>query len=207
MRKIPALTESVSCRCNETPEARCFIKISLLHSQFLGLMRTFWPYHRMADGIVVGVCATGSDHVTRQEASEQEGASLAHKNLLSIPQELLWLENKDQRLTHQDQSVEEVTLQRTTGSLLSPELHLMNTAWERKAQRRKVRSGDYVKSSKGYWWSWALTTPSSAHQRDPFSGTAFSFLISCLHFCFWPYVPVQSFALGHQDMRACDPVP
>lgn len=41
-----------------------------------------------------GGCATRSDHMTRQEASDQEGASLAHKNLLSIPQELLWLENK-----------------------------------------------------------------------------------------------------------------
>lgn len=32
MRKIHALIESVSCCCNETPEASCFIKISLLHS-------------------------------------------------------------------------------------------------------------------------------------------------------------------------------
>lgn len=30
----------------------------------------------MADGIVVGVSATGSDHMTRQEASQQEGLVL-----------------------------------------------------------------------------------------------------------------------------------
>jgi hypothetical protein len=69
-------------------------------------MRTFWPYHRMADGIVMGVCATGSDHMTRQEASKEEGASLVHNKVLTrtnlASQELLWLEDKDWKQTHQD---------------------------------------------------------------------------------------------------------
>lgn len=76
------LNEPIFCCCHETPKARCFIKTNSHHSEFLGLMRTIWPYHRVADGIVMGGgVATGSDHMTRQEASKQEGASLIHNKV------------------------------------------------------------------------------------------------------------------------------
>jgi hypothetical protein len=60
------MSQSIVCHYNQTPEAQyCIKKRGLFSSPFWrlkvqDLVRAFWLYHNMVDGIVVGVSARGN---------------------------------------------------------------------------------------------------------------------------------------------------